>query len=323
MPDERVSFATAVGFERFSKKTRRAQFLEEMDQVIPWERLCKIVERHYPAQGGVGRPPVGLERMLRMYFLQHWFNLSDPAVEEALYDSNAMRAFVGIDLGRERVPDETTVCKFRHLLEEHRLGKRIFKAVNAHLARSGMTVGRGTIVDATIIHAPTSTKNKREERDPEMHSTRKGNQWYFGMKAHIGVDSKSGLVHSMATTAANVHDSQALAKLLHGNETRVWGDSAYMGQKAVIERRAPGAQDFTNRRGRRNHPLSEAEKTTNRTKSRVRAKVEHPFCVVKRLWGFTKVRYRGLFKNENRLFVAFALSNLFVSRNKLLRSQRA
>ncbi len=266
---------------------------------------------------------MGVERMLRMYFLQHWFNLSDPAVEETLYDSNAMRAFVSIDLGRERAPDETTVCKFRHLLEKHRLGKHIFKAVNAHLARSGMTVGRGTIVDATIIHAPSSTKNKDEKRDPEMRSTQKGNQWYFGMKAHIGVDSTNGLVHSMLATAANVHDSQALPDLLHGNETRVWGDSAYRGQKHAIEKRAPHALDFTNKRGRRNRALTDAEKAVNRTKSRVRAKVEHPFCVVKRLWGFTKVRYRGLAKNANRLFVAFALSNLFVSRNRLLRLQGA
>ena len=322
MTNKQITLATA-GFERYSKTTRRAQFLDEMNQVIPWNRLCQIVERHYPVGGGPGRPPIGVERMLRMYFLQHWFNLSDPGVEEALYDSNAMRAFVGIDLGRERVPDETTVCKFRHLLEEHRLGKRIFKAVNAHLARSGMTVGRGTIVDATIIHAPSSTKNKDEKRDPEMHSTQKGNQWYFGMKAHIGVDSKSGLVHTVIATAANVHDSQPLPDLLHGNETRVWGDSAYMGQKQAIGKRAPHAKDFTNKRARRNRPLTDAEKAVNRTKSRVRAKVEHPFCVVKRLWGFTKVRYRGLAKNVNRLLVAFALSNLFVSRNKLLRLQQA
>jgi transposase, IS5 family len=322
MTNKQITLATA-GFERFTKTTRRAQFLDEMDRVIPWKRLCQIVERHYPVGEGPGRPPIGVERMLRMYFLQHWFNLSGPGVEEALYDSNAMRAFVGIDLGRERVPDETTVCKFRHLLEKHRLGKRIFRAVNAELARSGMTVGSGTIVDATIIHAPSSTKNKDEKRDPEMHSTRKGNQWYFGMKAHIGVDSKSGLVHSVVTTAANVHDSQPLSELLHGNETRVWGDSAYMSQKEAIRKRAPRAKDFTNNRARRSRPLTEAEKAVNRTKSRVRAKVEHPFCVVKRLWGFAKVRYRGLAKNAYRLFVAFALSNLFVSRNKLLRLQRA
>ena len=322
MANKQITLA-AAGFERYSKTTKRAQFLDEMDQVIPWKRLREMVERHYPTGEGPGRPPVGVERMLRMYFLQHWFNLSDPAVEEALYDSNAMRAFVGIDLGQERVPDETTVCKFRHLLEKHRLGKRIFRAVNAHLARSGMMVGRGTIVDATIIHAPSSTKNKDEKRDPEMHSTQKGNQWYFGMKAHIGVDSKNGLVHAMVATGANVHDSQPLAQLLHGNETRVWGDSAYSGQRAVIDKRAPGAKDFTNKRARRNRPLTDAQKATNRTKSRVRAKVEHPFCVIKRLWGFTKVRYRGLAKNANRLFVAFALSNLFVSRNKLLRLQGA
>jgi IS5 family transposase len=323
MANKQITLATGTGFERYAKKTRRAQFLDEMNRVIPWRRVCKIVKRYYPAEGGVGRPPVGVERMLRMYFLQHWFNLSDPAVEEALYESNSMRAFVGIDLGCERVPDETTVCKFRHLLEKHRLGKRIFKAINAHLAQAGMTVGRGTIVDATIIHAPSSTKNKDEKRDPEMHSTQKGNQWYFGMKAHIGVDSKTGLVHSLVATAANVHDSQPLSDLLHGSETRVWGDSAYMGQKAAIEKRAPKAKDFTNKRARRNHPLSDADKAINRTKSRVRAKVEHPFCVVKRLWGFTKVRYRGLAKNANRLFVAFGLSNLFVSRNKLLRLQQA
>jgi transposase, IS5 family len=322
MAKKEMTFATS-GFERYAKKTRRAQFLEEMDQVIPWDRLCKIVERHYPREGGVGRPPIGVERMLRMYFLQHWFNLSDPAVEEALYESNSMRAFVGIDLGRERVPDETTVCKFRHLLEEHRLGKRIFKAVKTHLARSGLTVGPGTIVDATIIHAPSSTKNQNGKRDPEMHSTQKGNQWFFGMKAHIGVDSKTGLVHSLIATSANVHDSQALPDLLHGNETRIWGDSAYMGQKATIEKCAPNAKDFTNKRARRNRPLTEDEIAANCTKSRVRAKVEHQFCVVKRLWGFTKVRYRGLAKNANRLFVAFALSNLFVSRNKLLRLQGA
>ena len=322
MAKREMTFASS-GFERYAKKTRRAQFLEEMDQVIPWDRLCQIVERYYPAEGGVGRPPIGVERMLRMYFLQHWFNLSDPAVEEALYESNSMRAFVGIDLGRERVPDETTVCKFRHLLEEHQLGKRVFKAVKAHLGRAGLTVGRGTIVDATIIHAPSSTKNKDGERDPEMHSTQKGNQWYFGMKAHIGVDSKTGLVHTMVATSANVHDSQVLPDLLHGDETRVWGDSAYMGQKHAIEKRAPNARDFTNRRARRNHPLTDDERAVNRTKSRVRAKVEHPFCVVKRLWGFAKVRYRGLAKNTNRLFVAFALSNLFVSRNKRLRLQRA
>ena len=320
--NKQPTFATA-GFERFGKTTKRAQFLDEMHRVIPWQRLCSLVERHYPKGEGAGRPPIGVERMLRMYFLQHWFNLSDPAVEDALYDSTAMRAFVGIDLGSERVPDETTVCKFRHLLERHQLGPRILKTVNRHLTQAGMRIGHGTIVDASIIHAPSSTKNKDQQRDPEMHSTQKGNQWYFGMKAHIGVDSKSGLVHSVVATPANVHDSRPLAQLLHGQETRVWGDSAYKGLKHVIAQRAPNAQDFTSRQPHRYRELTAAEKTANRTKSRVRAKVENPFCVVKRLWGFTKVRYRGLAKNAHRLFVAFALCNLFVSRNKLLRLQGA
>ncbi|MGH7837108.1 MAG: IS5 family transposase [Candidatus Binataceae bacterium] len=315
------TFATA-GFERHQKITKRAAFLAEMDQLVPWQRLCTIVEKHYP-RGEGGRPTIGLERMLRMYFLQLWFNLSDPAVEEALYDIGSMRVFVGVDLGRERVPDETTVCKFRHLLEKHRLGERIFKAINAHLAGLGMKIGTGTIVDATIIHAPSSTKNAAKERDPEMHSTKKGNQWYFGMKLHIGVDSKQTLVHSVAGTAANVHDSQKLSELLHGRETRVWGDSAYRGQREVIRKRAPRAQDFTNERAHRHHQLTDKQRQTNRTKSRVRAVVEHPFGVVKRLWGFTKVRYRGVAKNLHRAQVMFGLSNLYLSRNKLLRLRQA
>lgn len=317
-----LTFAT-TGFERFTKTTKRAAFLSEMDRIIPWPKLCAVVAKHYP-KGEGGRPTVGLERMLRIHFLQVWFNLSDPGVEEALYDSNAMRGFVGIDLGRERVPDETTICRFRHLLERHHLGKRLFKKLNAHLKASGIvTVGPGTIVDATIIHAPSSTKNERQERDPEMHQTKKGGQWYFGCKVHIGVQSTNSVVHSLEMTAANVHDSQVLEKVLHGKETRVYGDSAYMGQKAAIRKRSPRAKDFTNVRARRNRPLTDAEREVNRTKSKVRAKVEHPFNVVKRLWGNAKVRYRGLAKNLNRYFVAFALSNIYLCRNKLLRMSRA
>ncbi len=191
------------GFERYSKKTRRAVFLEEMEQVVPWAELRALIEPYYPKAGN-GRQPVGVERMLRIYFLQQWFNLSDPAVEEALYDSAVMRSFVGIDLGREPVPDETTVCKFRHLLEEHRLGGQMLEAVNLHLQNQGVRITTGTIVDATIIHAPTSTKNREQKRDPEMHQTKKGNQWYFGMKAHVGVDSKTKLIHTALVTAANV-----------------------------------------------------------------------------------------------------------------------
>jgi len=229
------------GFERYSKKTRRAAFLEEMEQVVPWAELCALIKPVYPKAGN-GRPPVGVERMLRVYFLQQWFNLSDPAVEEALYDSAVMRQFAGIDLGNEPVPDETTVCKFRHLLEQHDLGAGIFARVNEHLQRKGMRVSKGTIMDATIINAPSSTKNARGERDPEMHQTRKGKQWYFGMKAHVGVDSKSKLIHSVMATAAHVADSKILPYLLHGKEKCVWGDQGYLGQSEVIHQHAPQAR---------------------------------------------------------------------------------
>jgi IS5 family transposase len=307
------------GFERYRKPTRREQFLEEMDRIIPWDGLCGVIEPFYPKPEGAGRPPVGLERMLRIHFLQHWFNLSDPAVEESLYDSRAMRRFVGIDLGREPAPDETTVCKFRHLLEAHNLGDQLFALIAEYLQENGLKISTGTIVDATIIDAPSSTKNREGKRDPEMHQTKKGNQWYFGMKAHIGVDSRTKLIHSVAGTAANVHDSQLLPDLLHGEETRVWGDSAYAGQGDVIREHAPDAQDFTNQKGFRNRPLSDEDAARNRTKSRVRAKVEHPFLVLKRIFGFNKVRYRGLDKNANRLFVACGLVNLYMARRQLLR----
>src|SRR4026209_2663451 len=260
-----------VTFERYRKPTRRERFLDEMNQVVPWADLAAAIEPVYPKADGPGRPPVGVERMLRIHCLQQWFNLSDPAVEESLYDSRAMRQFIGIDLGREPVPDETTICKFRHLLEAHQLGARLFALIGNYLAEQGLQVTRGTIVDATIISAPSSTKNEDKQRDPEMHQTKKGNQYYFGMKGHIGVDSKTGLIHSAAVTPANTHDSQALEHLLHGNETRLWGDSAYTGQGEKIKLKAPKALDFTNEKGRRNAPLTEKQKAKNRTKSKVRA----------------------------------------------------
>jgi len=256
--------------------------------------------------------------MLRIHFLQHWFNLSDPAVEEALYDSSAMRDFVRIDLGNEPAHDETTIRKFRHILEAHNLGERLFVLIGRYLAENGMKAAKGSIVDATIINAPTSTKNSEKARDPEMHQTKKGNQWYFGMKAHIGVDSRTRLIHSVAATPANVHDSRILPDLLHGKETRVWGDSAYSGQGTVIREHAPEAKDFTRKKACRNRPLSDVEKSKNKTKSKVRAKVEHPFLVIKRIFGFCKVRYRGLMKNANRLFVACGLTNLYMARRRLL-----
>jgi IS5 family transposase len=318
MKPTQQSLAT-VGFEIHRKRTRRDEFLAQMDQVVPWAKLCALIEPVYPKSEGAGRPTVGLERMLRIYFLQQWFNLSDPAVEEALYDSASMRQFVGIDLGREAAPDETTVCKFRHLLEKHQLGKAIFAKVNTHLKSLGMKLSTGTIVDASIISAPSSTKNKDKQRDPEMHQTKKGNQWYFGMKAHIGVDSRSKLIHSVVASAANVHDSQALPYLLHGKERRVWGDSAYRGQREVIRKCARHAKDFTQEKATSNHPLSDQQRSRNRTKSKVRSKVEHCFLVIKRLFGFNKVRYRGLAKNLHRLQVTCALTNLFNARNHLLR----
>ena len=305
------------GFERYTKKTRRALFLEEMEQVVPWGKLCGLIEPYYPKAGN-GRQPVGVERMLRIYFLQQWFNLSDPAVEEALYDSAVMRSFVGIDLGREPVPDETTVCKFGHLLEEHGLGGRMLEAVNLHLQSQGVRITTGTIVDATIIHAPSSTKNREQKRDPEMHQTRKGKQWYFGMKAHVGVDSKTKLIHTALVTPAHVADATVLPELLHGEETRVWGDQAYRGQTDVIQQCAPRAQDCTHRRYRYKDHIDEVERAKNRSKSTVRSKVEHVFGVMKLKFGFVKVRYRGLAKNANRLFATCALVNLFMVRKKLL-----
>jgi transposase, IS5 family len=313
------TLAMANGFERYGKKTRRAEFLEEMEQVVPWKKLCTLIEPHYPKAGN-GRPPVGVERMLRMYFLQQWFNLSDPGVEEALYDSVVMRDFVGIDLGREPVPDETTICKFRHLLEEHGLGGEMLEGVNLHLEDKGVRITTGTIVDATIIHAPSSTKNREQKRDPEMHQTRKGKQWYFGMKAHVGVDSRTKLIHTAVVTPANVADARVLPELLHGEERKVWGDQAYCGQSEVIEQCAPLAQDCTQRRYRYKNRVDEAARAKNRTKSRVRSKVEHVFGVMKLKFGFAKVRYRGLAKNANRLFATCALVNLFMVRNRLLRA---
>jgi transposase, IS5 family len=305
-----------AGFEQHRRATRRDVFLATMNEIVPWQALCEVIEPHYPKAGN-GRPPVGLERMLRMYFVQHWFNLADEACEEALLDSTALRRFVGIDLGTERVPDGTTLLRFRRLLEKHKLGEQLFAAVGQVLQARGLKVGTGTIVDATIIGAPSSTKNADKARDPEMHQTRKGQQWYFGMKMHIGVDSRTGLVHSAVVTAANVHDKHPLPDLLHGNEQRVYGDSAYASQKALIETKAPLARDFTNQRVRKDDATREVERSKNRNKSRVRARVEHVFAVVKRLWGFGKVRYRGLAKNATRSFVALGLANIYLARGHL------
>ena len=312
----------SAGFERYRKPTRRDEFLATMNAIVPWTALCEVIQPHYP-KGIGGRPPIGLERMLRIHFIQHWFNLADEACEEALYDSASLRRFVGIDLGREPVPDATTMLKFRRMLNDNKLGEQLFAKVGEVLQQSGFKLKTGTIVDATIIGAPSSTKNADNARDPEMHQTKKGQQWYFGMKLHIGVDSQSGLAHSAVVTPANVHDKHPLPDLLHGSEQRVYGDSAYASQKELIASKAPRAKDFTNERVRnRQGQANEVKRAKNRNKSRIRARVEHVFCVVKRLWGFSKVRYRGLAKNATRAFTALALANIYLGRRPLMAQVR-
>jgi IS5 family transposase len=311
------TLANASTFEKYKKPTKREKFLAEMERVVPWKELYSLIEPFYP-KAGKGRPPVGLERMLRIHFLQSWFNLSDPGAEEALYDMESLRRFVGIDLGNEPVPDETTICKFRHLLEAHGLGERIFQEVNAHLEEKGLRLSEGTIMDATIINAPSSTKNQDKKRDPDMHSTKKGNQYYFGMKIHVGVDRESRTVHSLVTTPANVHDSKMVEDILHGEENAVFGDSAYMGKTEEIAKKAPQALDLTQTRGTKNRKLTEEEKETNRLLSKTRSRGEHIFLIAKRIFGFSKVRYKGLAKNTNFVFVLFALSNLYMVRRGLL-----
>jgi IS5 family transposase len=317
-----LSMQQEAGFERHRKTTRRDVFLAEMDQVVPWAQLCACIEPFYPkARESGGRPAVGLERMLRIHFLQQWYALSDPAVEEALYDSQAMRRFVGIDLGSEGAPDETTVCKFRHLLEKHGLSEKLFAAVGDHLKKHGMKLSQGTIVDATIIAAAPSTKNKDKARDPEMHQTKKGNQWYFGMKAHIGVDERTGLVHHVTATAANVADVTEVPNLLYGKEKHVFGDAGYIG----AEKRAPrrGRRFWiAEKRGKVKAIVDDALRTITEelehAKASIRAAVEHPFRVIKRQFGYVKVRYRGLAKNGAQVTMLFALANVWMARRKLL-----
>ncbi|MES7775014.1 IS5 family transposase [Cutibacterium acnes] len=307
-----------TGFELRAKRTRKRAFLEQMDRVVPWAELVALIEPYAPKAGPKGgRPPFAVEKLLRIHFLQQWFGLSDPAVEEALYDTPLLASFVGLDLGVDVVPDESTILRFRHLLEQHGLSQRILETVNRILTERGLMLKSGTIVDATLIAAPSSTKNARRERDPEMHQTKKGNQWYFGMKVHVGADSKTGLVHSAVVTSASVHDKHALPDLLHGAEKRVYGDRGYQGCRDIIKAAAPQARDFTNRRVRKPDGQDEAEGLRNRTKSRTRARVEHPFHVLKRLWGFVKVRYRGLAKNANRVFTALAMVNLYMAARRV------
>src|SRR6266852_7194779 len=305
-----------LAWQNKGKKTRRERFLAEMDSIIPWPELLELIEPYYP-KAGHGRPPLGLEKMLRIYFLQIWFNLSDPAAEEAIYDSESMRRFARIELSEDRIPDETSILNFRHLLEEHELTKAMFEKINALMEGKGLLLRSGTIVDATIIAAPSSTKNASETRDPEMKQTRKGKAWHFGMKLHVGTDPR-GLVHSLTTTNAAQADVTQMAHLLHGDEREVFGDQAYWSEARRQEFRARGVRYRVNRRPHPTAPLSERWRAINRARSRTRARGEHSFHVVKRLWGFAKVRYRGLAKNTARAFAMFALANLYLVRRRLL-----
>ena len=306
----------AVGFERYAKTTRRAAFLAEMERVVPWSALCAVIEPFYPKPGN-GRPPIGVERMLRIYFLQQWFNLSDPQAEDAIYDSESMRRFARVELGDEVVPDESTILRFRHLLEQHGLTHGIFDAVADLLEARRLLLRSGTIVDATIIAAPSSTKNASASRDPEMKQTRKGRNWHFGMKLHIGAD-KRGIVHTVRATAASVADITQLPDLLHGQEREVFGDQAYWKEDDREFLEAWGMRYRINRRPTSKRPLSARWRMINRARSRTRARGEHAFRIVKQLWGFAKVRYRGLAKNLARAQTMFALANLYQVRRQLL-----
>jgi transposase, IS5 family len=306
-------------FDHKKRKTRRERFLEKLEEVVPWKKLEATVSRHYAkASTKGGRPPYPLSTMLRIHVMQLIYNLSDPAMEDTLYEIESMRRFAGLRL--DRIPDETTILNFRHLLERHGLGEKLFKKINNHLDNHGLVLREGSIVDATIISAPSSTKNSQGSRDPEMHQVKKGNEWHFGMKLHIGVDDTLGLIHSIQTTPANSHDVTVADKLLHGSEQRVWGDAGYRG----IEKRGEhvgrkvdwfiGMRPGARRQLEEDSGLAKVEKI----KASVRAKVEHSFCYIKRMFGYSKVRYRGLEKNTNRLYVLAGLSNLLKTQKYML-----
>lgn len=316
---KQISFAS-LAYENKRKKTRKEIFLAEMERVVPWTRLIKLVKRVYP-KGEGGRPTMLLERMLRIYLMQQWFALSDPGMEDALYDIESMRRFAGIDLSSDPVPDETTILNFRHLLERYRLTEKFFEAIGQHLDEHGLTVQTGTLVDATLIAAPSSTKNKQKQRDPQMTQTKKGNQYYFGMKAHIGVDKETRLIHTVVTTTASVHDSTVMEDLLHGEETEVYGDKAYAQDERRKKYSERGVDWNVSYKARRGQALSARQKKENRRHNKVRAFVEHPFHVIKCLWRYIKVRYKGLEKNSAQLFTLFGLANLYLARRRILARQ--
>lgn len=299
------------------KKLRCERFLNEMDQVIPWYKLINKVEKYYQEKK-TGRNRTETKLLLKIYFLQQWYNLSDPGAEEAIYDRNSFQRFLNIDLLSNNVPDETTILNFRHFLEENNLQEKFFKIMNKVLEKNNLIVKEGTILDATIITAPSSAKNKDKKRDEEMSSTKKGNDWYFGMKAHIGVDCQSGAVHSIEGTTAKIHDKEMQNDLLHGQEKAIFGDKGYYKEEDKREMRRKEIFCGILDKGKRNHPLSNKQKRRNRKLSSIRAKVEHPFQIIKCQWGYRKVRYKGIFKNTMQLNVLFGLANLYMNRKRLM-----
>jgi IS5 family transposase len=322
-----ISFAQSE-YDQKKRHTRREIFLGKMDQVVPWSRLMEVIEPYYPKSGKRGRPPIGLERMLRMYFVQQWYGLADEAVEDAVYDSQALRNFMNIDLSHLSVPDATTLMGFRHLLEAHDLTKAMLVEVNVMLMECGLLMTKGTLIDATLIAAPSSTKNKEHARDPEMHQTKKGNQWYFGLKAHIGVDKDSGLVHTLTTTSANVSDISQTPELLHGQEHDVWADAGYVGvdkredMQAALAANGQTVQWHVAKRRKTIEKMTQGWQKTmvqayEKLKAQVRAYVQHPFHVVKNIFKYKKARYKGLAKNTVQLNMLFALSNLYMTRGEL------
>lgn len=308
---------------RERRQTRRDRFLAEIEACTPWNELVTALEEHYPKSGKRGRPPMGLERMLRMYIAQNCFGLSDEGIEDAIYDSFAIRRFVGVDLGRDPVPDATTLLKFRRLLETNGLTERIFQTIRQHLANKGLMMREGTIVDASLIAAPPSTKNRDKQRDPDMHQTKKGNQWYFGMKLHIGADADSGLVHTVVATAANVGDVTQAGALLHGNEENVYGDAGYQGAEKREENQGRAVSWHValrpgKRRALPDTPQGRFLDQLERVKAQIRSKVEHPFHVLKNLLAYRKTRYRGLAKNAAHLNTLMGLVNLKLAAKRLM-----
>jgi IS5 family transposase len=299
------------------KQTKREKFLNEMDQVVPWSRLIALIEPYYP-KAGKGRKPMPLAVMLKIYCLQQWYGLSDPAVEESLYDIESMRRFAGLELLEDAIPDETTILKFRHLLEQHRLTDALFEDVKTYLQDQGLLLAGGSIVDATIIHAPSSTKNQTKKRDPEMSSTKKGNTWHFGMKAHISVDAKSGLIHTVGVTTAKTHDAKVIDQLIREDDQAIFGDKGYVNEKHKTAARQAGVYWAVMEKAKPKKKLSASQRKRNKKHAAVRTKVEHIFRIIKCQFGYRKTRYRGLQKNADQMFSLMALANLYQARRNLM-----